>query len=288
MKKSVICLFLLFSITLQAQNQRLLGGVYNSLTKIGMSGVKVTLMYPDSSVIDTTRTEWSTVDGVPNSSVFVMPIKSGNYLVKFSYPGYETQIIKLKVKDTRSSYITVDFIYLKPQRKVRMLNGAVVKATRIKMVYKGDTIVYDADAFNLAKGSMLDALIAELPGAQLKDDGRIFVNGEPVEELLLNGKDFFKGDRNVLLENLPSYMVKNIKVYKKSDPLRDLTQRKPLVMDVLLKKEYSRGWIANAEMSGGTKERYLSRLFGLHYSDYARLSVYGNMNNINDVRKPGR
>jgi hypothetical protein len=290
MKKFVVYLFLLFSITMQAQNQsrQLLGGVYNSLTKTGMSGVKVTLMNPDSSIIDTTRTKLGTVSGVPNSSFFLFPIKSGNYLLKFSYSGYETQIINLKIKDTRSFYVTIDFIYLKPQRKVRMLNGAVVKATRIKMVYKGDTIVYDADAFNLSKGSMLDALIAELPGAQLKDDGRIFVNGELVEELLLNGKDFFRGDRNVLLENLPSYMVKNIKVYKKNDPLKDLMQQNPLVMDVLLKKEYSRGWIANGEMSGGTKERYLSRLFGLHYSDYARLSVYGNMNNINDVRKPGR
>jgi hypothetical protein len=288
MKKSVICLFLLFSITLQAQNRQLVGGAYNALTKVSMAGVKVTLMRSDSSVIDTTRTELGTVNGMPNSSVFVMPVKSGNYLLKFSYPGYETQIIKLKVENSRKPLEIVDFIYLKPQRKVRMLNGAVVKATRIKMVYKGDTIVYDADAFNLAKGSMLDALIAELPGAQLKDDGRILVNGEPIEELLLNGKDFFKGDRNVLLENLPSYMVKNIKVYKKNDPLKDLTKRKPLVMDVLLKKEYSRGWIANAEMSGGTKERYLSRLFGLHYSDRSRLSVYGNMNNINDVRKPGR
>lgn len=38
-----------------------------------------------------------------------------------------------------------------------------MKATKIKMVMHGDTIVYNADAFNLAEGSMLDALVARLP-----------------------------------------------------------------------------------------------------------------------------
>ena len=258
------------------------------MTKSAMADVKVTLMLPDSSVVDTTKTVIDVVNGVQNSSAFVMQVNTGNYLLKLSYPGFVSQTIKLNIKETRNYFKIIDFIYLKPQQKVRMLEGAVVKATRIKMVHKGDTIVYDADAFNLAKGSMLDALIAELPGAQLKDDGRILVNGEQVEELLLNGKDFFKGDRNVMLENLPAFMVKNVKVYKRTDPRRKITEKKPLVMDVLLKKQYSRGWIANTEAAGGTKNRYLARLFALNYSEHSRLSVYGNMNNINDVRKPGR
>ena len=49
---------------------------------------------------------------------------------------------------------------------------------------------------------MLDALIRQLPGVELKDDGRILVNGRYVENLLLNGEDFFKGEPSVMLENL--------------------------------------------------------------------------------------
>lgn len=64
---------------------------------------------------------------------------------------------------------------------------------------------------------MLDALIRQLPGAELKDDGRILVNGRQVESLLLNGEDFFKKDRTIMLENLPTYMVKNVQVYDSKD-----------------------------------------------------------------------
>ena len=91
-----------------------------------------------------------------------------------------------------------------------MLGTATVKASLVKMVVDHDTIVYNAGAFQLAEGSMLDGLIKQLPGAEIRDN-RIYVNGEFVQSLLVNGKDFFKGDPAIALENLPAYMVNKIK-----------------------------------------------------------------------------
>ena len=92
---------------------------------------------------------------------------------------------------------------------------------------------------------MLDALIRQLPGVELKDDGRILVNGRYVENLLLNGEDFFKGEPSVMLENLPAYAVKDVKVYDKDGELSEFLGKKTgdeeLVMDVRLKREYSVG-----------------------------------------------
>jgi hypothetical protein len=51
----------------------------------------------------------------------------------------------------------------------------------------GDTLVYNADAFQMAEGSMLDALIKKLPGVELEAGGVIKVNGRQVSSLLLNG-----------------------------------------------------------------------------------------------------
>ena len=62
----------------------------------------------------------------------------------------------------------------------------------------------------------LDALIRQLPGAELNSQGEIKVNGRKVDELTLNGKDFFKNNKKMMLENLPSYVVKNIKVFNKT------------------------------------------------------------------------
>lgn len=72
----------------------------------------------------------------------------------------------------------------------RKLNEVTVTGTRVKMVMKGDTVVFDAAAFQLGEGSMLDALVRQLPGATISSDGVIEVNGRKINELLVNGKDF--------------------------------------------------------------------------------------------------
>ena len=157
--------------------------------------------------------------------------------------------------------------------------------------HRGDTLVYDADAFQTAEGSMLDALIRQLPGAELTDQGEIFVNGRKVESLLLNGEKFFDNNRQIMLENLPAYMVKTVKTYEKAGLLSQLNGRdmgdKEFVMDVGLKKQYQIGWMGNVEAGYGTEDRYLARLFAMRFGTKSRITLYGNLNNLNDNRKPG-
>lgn len=104
-------------------------------------------------------------------------------------------------------------VYLSPV--LHKLDEVVVTASRVKFYNRGDTLVYNADAFKLAEGNMLDVLIRQLPGVELKDDGNIYVNGKFVETLLLNGKDFFDNNKQLMLNNLAAYMIKNVEVYNK-------------------------------------------------------------------------
>ncbi len=178
-----------------------------------------------------------------------------------------------------------------PFYRPKKLDEVTVTASKIKMVTRGDTIVYNAEAFALAKGSMLDGLIDQLPGVELKSSGKIYVNGKFVNELLVNGDNFFKGDPKIALENLPAYMVKDVQVYRRNEMHRKVLnpeEELPLVMDVRLKKQHQRGWIANAEAGYGTADRFLGRLFALMFSRDARFSVVANINNTNDDRKPGQ
>ena len=120
---------------------------------------------------------------------------------------------------------------------------------------------------------------------------RILVNGKLVESVLLNGKDFFKGDHTVLLDNLPAYTVRTVKFYDKtserSEGLKTDLGDGRFVMDVNLKREYQIGWMANAEAGAGTHERWLGRLFALRFTPQSRLALYANANNTHENRKPG-
>ena len=276
----------------QWNKKYIMGPVMNSVTGAPIMGVEVDFYSMDGKKVLSKKTGRSKHNEVVYSSYMVV-LPEGTYRVRFSHSDYETVEQEIKVKfHKREQYLYMPVVKLKRKPREQVLQAATVKATKVKFYTKKDTLVFNADAFTTAEGSMLNVLIRQLPGVELKDDGRILVNGRYVESLLLNGDDFFQSDRSIMLENLPSYMVKNIKVYEReSDEMLRMMKResgrKQLVMDVNLKKQYSIGWIANTEWGGGTEKRYLGRLFALRFTPQSRVTLVGNMNNVNDSRKPG-
>ena len=291
------------------------GHVKNSLTRVGIKDVFITLMREDSTVVDTMHVfqQWSGRGKDDFAYRFNIPAREQQYIIRAEHPDYETTYVDYHVRHiARNTYFDAPWHYMKKRSRmtedIHQLGEVVVRATKIKMTYRGDTITFNADAFNLPEGSMLDALIRQMDGVELKDDGRILVQGEQVDELMLNGKDFFKGNNRVMLDNLPAYTVQKVQTYHKSTELNEYLGRdydkKRFVMDVQLKREYNQGWLANAEVAGGspfnseTDERlrvgeqssgirYLARLFAMRYTDNSRLSLYANANNVNENRRPG-
>ena len=236
--------------------------------------------------------KWNGSYAVPTSDIEI-PVTPGDTLVVFDAgaPGFETQTISWTIEPFSKREISRNMppIYLS---KARQLKEVTVTASKVKFYNKGDTIVYDADAFQLAEGSMLDALISQLPGAKIDENGRITVNGEFVETLLLNGKDFLNSDHSLMLENIPAYTVKAVEVYKghTTDEKMKFDQSTPshLTMDVKLKKEYSYGWLLNLQGGYGTSDRYLGRLFASWFSPTTSVIITGLSNNLNDTQTPGQ
>jgi len=274
------------------------GHVKDSFTRSGIANVKITLMRPDSTVIDTMTVDYFDKDSPQMDSYykFEIPARPQKFIIKAEHPDYKATFIDYEIKYVaRNTYFDAPWhLMKKAEKKVEQshtLKEVVVKATQVKLVYKGDTLVYNADAFKLSKGSMLDELVKQMPGVKLTDKGEIFLNGKKVDYLLLNGKEFIKDDNKVMLQNLPSYVVKNIQFYDKTtDKSKYLgydADKKDFVMDVKLKKEYSVGYTANADAAKGTNDRYMGRLFGLRYTPQTRFAVFGNFNNVNEYRSPG-
>lgn len=181
------------------------------------------------------------------------------------------------------------------------MKEVTVKASKILMVQNGDTLVYNADLLQMSSGAMLDELINSLPEARINSEGVITVKGEPIVELLIEGRDFFNGDPTIALKNLPAFTVKKVKVYRRvpreayltrEDKGQKAHETDALVMDVRLKPQYRSGIIANVETASGlpthgeSKYLYLDRLFGIHYNERRSLSGYIGMNNVNDTGKP--
>ena len=295
-KRQLITLILaIAALTAGAQQQReieLSGNVEDGFLKIPLSHAKVSVCRADSSVLVDSAAIFTAYnrDLKPLFAKYSAKVTTDArvLLVHAQLKGYDD--VWQRVSIGKQTEVEVPTIEMRKMREMD-LGEVVVKATRVKMFYRGDTIIYDATAFKLPQGSMLDDLIRQMPGVTLTEAGEIFVNGRRVDELLLGSRSFMRGNKKVLMENLPYYTVQNIKVYEKqSDKSKALgydVAPKKFVMDVNLKQEYQRGYIANVEGAVGTEDRWLARAFALGFSDHYRFTLFGNLNNVNESRHIG-
>lgn len=279
----------------------LAGSVKTAITKVHLPESIVILFDKNGNPTDTIKTyqqrySHSRVAGedIKEISFFYFPVERKDTTISFDVEcaGFQPKTVVYTLSNIGKNEQMRELPPIYLERAPRQLGEVTVTASKVKFYNRGDTIVYNADAFQLAEGSMLDALIAQLPGVELNNDGQIKVNGEFVESLLLDGKKFFDGDNNLMLQNIAAYTVKNVKVYegqtKEEKWIGDTVLPKHLTMDVRLKKEFNNGVIINAQGGYGTRNRYLGKLFASMFSATTRLTLIGNINNLNDNRNPGK
>ena len=270
------------------------GDVIDGFLKVPLPDAKVSICRVDSSVVvdsaEVIRFYNSQTKLIKAHYVAEVSGAMSEYLIHAQLKGYADVWQRVNVPKGERD---VEFPTLQMRKVMEVhLREVVVTATKVKFFWRGDTLVYDATAFNLPEGSMLDDLIRQLPGVTMNDQGEIFVNGRKVDELLLGSRTFFGGNKKVLMENLPYYTVKNLKVYEKqtdrSVALGYDVEPRSYVMDVNLKDEYSQGYIGNVEGAVGNDDRWLGRGFLLGFTDRLRLTLVGNANNVNEQRHIGQ
>lgn len=284
-----------------AQNIVLTGEVINPITNEGVheASVKV-LNVANDSVLAVTKAKLNMIVEERNGNstgyldknsgaVFNLKISSSfqDVVLIVSASGYDSVKKNIHI-DSEKKRIDVGTINLLSAMKQRNLNEATVTATKIKMYYKGDTLVYNADAFNVLKNESLRKLVLQLPNTKI-EEGVIYVNGKPIESLLFSGKDFFNGNIDAALDRLPAYIVSKLKVYDKQGELSELTGRdmhdKQYVMDVHLKREYLGTWMAKLETDVATEKLWGGQGFLMRMDDRQMLSINADINNFNEERK---
>ena len=169
--------------------------------------------------------------------------------------------------------------------KEHQLKEAKVIGTRFLLVVKKDTTIYDLDALTLKNGALLREAFEKLPGINFRN-GSLYHNGQEVKRVLINGMDFSSKNPLLALQTLPSYIMKNIKVYERKSDFSEKTGiddgQQELVADVSVRRKYMGVWTGQLTVGVGTDKRFSGKGFGNTFTDQFRVSLFGNANNVNE------
>ena len=222
----------------------------------------------------------------------------GNYLLKVSFVGYGDTYRGFKVSEDTRHHIRLDSIQMKTD--ALLLKETVIEAQMAQVQISEDTVIFNAETFRVAEGSMLEELIRKLPGYEVGSDGSVTYNGKAVSKILVDGKEFFSDDKSIAMKNLPASMVKKVKSYEKKSDLAEMTGiddgEEELVLDLTVKEDAKKGWFSNIDLGYGRPTQEVK--YDIHnlytvkgmvnrFAENEHYSVILSTNNINDKGFPG-
>ncbi|SHH00552.1 TonB-dependent receptor [Winogradskyella jejuensis] len=209
--------------------------------------------------------------------------KKGKYKVQVTYIGMKTIDFIL---ETKEADIKKDFVM-----QLDNALDAVELTYEMPVTIKGDTIVYNADSFKNGTERKLGDVLEKLPGVEVNENGQLEVEGNPVQKITVNGKDFFDGDTKLATQNIPSNAVDKIEVlrnFSEVGQLRSVTNNQNNVaINIKLKEGKENFWFGDITVGAGTApspndELYLVQPKLFYYSPKYSVNVIGDMNNIGE------
>lgn len=165
-----------------------------------------------------------------------------------------------------------------------MLNEVVIKS-RAPITVKKDTLEFNVKSFKTKKDANVEDLLKKLPGVEVDEEGKITVNGKPVNKILVNGKPFFGNDPTITTKNLAKEIIEKVQITDTKSKSEAFSGEKGdannKTINLTIKKENNKGWFGRVSAAGGTDERYEAATMVNRFNNNTRFSALASSNNIN-------
>ncbi|MBM3431645.1 MAG: TonB-dependent receptor [Bacteroidetes bacterium] len=275
----IYSLFALLFLTVTAQAQKadgsILGRILDSASMQPVAGATVSLLQAaDSSLVTFTVSN-------KNGQFEFKGIMAGSYKVVIAHQSLEPFQKLIAVTNEKN---LVDLANLKISPAVKTLSGVVIN-TDAPIQIKGDTVQFKADAFKTRPNATVEDLLKKIPGVQVDKDGGVTAQGESVQKIYVDGKEFFGNDPKLATKNLTAEMVESVQVFDDMSEQARFTRvddgSRTKAINIKLKKDKNKGVFGRALAAHGDQGRYEGNVSANVFNGNNRLSVLFNTNNIN-------
>ena len=278
MKQRLLYFFLLLSLNAFAQNKSVsVEGAVTDSSGIGLPSASVVLLQQKDSVVHTFG-----LSG-PEGRFAIKRVAPGAYMLQITYLGYQTYTQPVSVPGEQPKF-TLEKIVLTPS--TTLLGAVDITAQQAPLRILKDTIQYNAGAFQTQPGSVVEDLLRKLPGVEVQQDGTIKAQGETVQNVLVEGKEFFGKDPKIATRNLPADAVDKVQVFDKKSDMAEFTGiadgRDEKTINLKLKDDKKQGHFGNVSAGYGTENRYLGKFNLNRFSKKMQFSAIGAANNTNE------
>ncbi|HUR64713.1 MAG TPA: outer membrane beta-barrel family protein [Chitinophagaceae bacterium] len=224
-------------------------------------------------------------------ATFTLSNKQGAFEVKGLAPGDYRLIVSSKgymeVKQSFSISETnkaVELGNLAFQKDYKTLEGVTVTSESPIQV-KNDTVQFNTSGFKTQPNASLEDLLKKIPGMEVDKEGTVKAQGEQVQKVLVDGKEFFGNDPKLATKNITADMIESVQVFDDMSEQSKFTKMddgsRTKTLNIKLKKDRNKGYFGKALVGYGSDNRYETNISMSKFNGNQRISLLMNANNIN-------
>jgi hypothetical protein len=280
MKKIVSIVIAILALVSFAEGQRadgsLRGKLVDTATGKSIQDATVSLLQSrDSSLI-----------------TFTLSNSQGAFEIKALMPGEYRLIIShqeyMEIKKTISIVAgqkELDLGEIAPQKDFKTL-GEVIVSSESPIIVKNDTTQFNASGFAVRPNATAEDLLKKLPGVEVDREGNVKAQGEQIQKIYVDGKEFFGNDPKLATKNITADMIESIQVYDDMSEQARFTKiddgSRVKTINIKLKKNRNKGYFGRASAGISDKGRYRGNIGFNRFIGEQRTSVIFNTNNLNE------
>lgn len=276
-KALLIFLFLSLALGGYAQKFTLRGQATDTVRSAMPSATVMLLQAKDSALVSFGSTDRQGMFELKN-------VNRGDYQLKITFVGYLPVVKRLSAADFTTPVLELGRMEMEPVS--RELEALVIKGEKAPVTVKRDTIEFNAGSFKTRQNANVEDLLKKMPGMEVETDGSIRAQGEQVQRVTVDGREFFGRDPKLATRNLPADAIDKVQVFdRKSDQavftgIDDGQREKTINLE--LKEEKRNGAFGNLMGGAGTDDRFQAKASVNKFAKGEQLSFLGMGNNVNE------
>ncbi|MBV9986224.1 MAG: TonB-dependent receptor [Chitinophagaceae bacterium] len=267
---------LAFFFSAQAQHApgTIRGTVSDSLSKRGLAYTTVSVVNAkDSTLVSFTRAD-------STGKFKLNGLEKGRYLLSASYVGFVPVWRHIEVIEGQDMNIGNLLM-----TDVQHAGDVTVTARRAPVTINNDTVEFNTENFKTQPNAVVEDLLKKLPGVTVDNDGTIRVNGQKVNRVLVNGREFFSGDPKIATKNLDADAIDKVQVFDKKSDRAEFTGvddgNSEKAINLKLKKDRNNAIFGRVTAGGGSDERYEGQTNLNKFNGDQQMSLIAMANNTN-------
>jgi hypothetical protein len=269
--------FFLLPFIIQAQRlpSSVKGVVFDTASKRGLSYATISIVNAkDSTLVTFTRAD-------STGKFKVGSLEPGKYLLSSSYVGFVPVWKPLNI-EVDGQQIDMGNV---PMTDIFNSGDVTVIARRPPVTINGDTVEFNTENFKTQPNAVVEDMLKKMPGITVDNDGTVRMNGQKINRVLVNGKEFFTGDPKMATKNLDADAVDKVQVFDKKSDRAEFTGvddgQSEKTINLKLKKDRNNAVFGKVAAAAGTNGRLDAQTNINKFNGDKQLSFIGMGNNTN-------